>query len=124
MPKLDCGCSNLNDREVTKRIILGATSLTVALATAGFSRTQPPARRTFWIPAVPFFIGYLGLMQAQTRTCVALALTDREMRNGKVAPIESRRKGWKLKKRSLKILFAAAALALASSAICKKKKKK
>lgn len=118
MSKSSCDCSNLNHREVQKRKILGYTSFITAFALVGWNKVTSPPDWVLWMPAVPFFFGYLGLFQARTKTCVALALADRDMSEGKLCPMKDRATGRRLKKRSAKILLGAGALALVTTAVC------
>lgn len=106
-----CGCCNLNEPEVKKRRVLGYGSLVIAFALAILSKLHPPPGWLQWGPVVPFFFAFLNLMQARTRTCVLLAIVDRDMTEGQLQPVSDRETGWKLKKRSYKMIAAAAALA-------------
>ena len=97
-----CGCCNLNDPEVKKRRILGYASLIIAFVLVALNKLQPPPSWMLWSPAIPFFFGYLNLMQARTRTCVALALLDRDMVEGELQAVKDRETGWQLKVRAYK----------------------
>jgi len=105
-----CGCCNLNDPEVKKRRILGYASLIIAFVLVALNKLQPPPSWMLWSPAIPFFFGYLNLMQARTRTCVALALLDRDMVEGELQAVKDRETGWQLKVRAYKMMFGAAIL--------------
>lgn len=105
-----CGCCNLNDPEVKKRRILGYVSLIIAFVLVALNKLQPPPSWMLWSPAIPFFFGYLNLMQARTRTCVALALLDRDMVEGELQAVKDRETGWQLKVRAYKMMFGAAIL--------------
>ena len=116
--RAECGCQNLNDAEVRKRKILGYGSLVVAFALVGLAKFQQPPEWVQAVPAIPFFFAYLNIFQARTRTCVALAFFERDMSQGKLQPVSDRDTSWRLKKRSAKLIAAAAALALLSAAVC------
>jgi hypothetical protein len=113
-----CGCQNLNDHEVKKRKILGYGSLVVAFALVGLAKFQHPPEWVHAMPAIPFFFGYLNILQARTRTCVALAFREADMSQGQLQPVPDRQTGWMLKVRSFKMIALAAVLALLSAAIC------
>ena len=106
-------CTNLNKSESRKRRVIGYGSFLIALAFAGKSKTS-------WV-GVPFFFGYLNILQARTRTGVALALTDRDMSEGKIGPVKDRETGWKLKKRAFKLVLGAGALAVVTTVVCRKR---
>lgn len=114
----ECECCNLNEREVKKRLVLGYGSLMVAFLMVVLNKTQGAPIWVQWTSAVPFFFGYLGLLQARTRTCVALALVDRDMSEGRLCPVSDRETGWRLKKRSYKLIAFSAGLALLSTYLC------
>ena len=113
-----CGCCNLNEAEVKKRRFLGYASLVIAFILAALNKLHPPPSWMLWSPMIPFFFGYLNLMQAQTRTCVALALLDRDMVEGELQAVKDRETGWQLKVRAYKMMAGSALLALLSTSIC------
>ena len=113
-----CGCQNLNDVEVKKRKILGYGSMVVAFALVAMSKVQQPPDWVQAMPAIPFFFAYLNMLQARTRTCVMLALLEKDMSDGQLQPVQDRASSWSLKKRSFKLIAAAGALAVVSAAIC------
>lgn len=110
-----CGCCNLNETEVKKRWFLGYASLVVAFALVALNKLQPPPSWMLWGPVIPFFFGYLNLMQARTRTCVALALLDRDMVEGRLQAVKDRETGWQLKVRAYKMMMSAAFLGAIST---------
>jgi hypothetical protein len=120
MTQVSCACANLNEPEVNKRRTLGYGSFVAAFALVGLNKVQTPPLWALWMPTVPFFFGYLNLMQAKSKTCVALALADRDMSEGELRPVKDRETGWRLKKRSYKIIAGAGVLAAVSAAICMK----
>ena len=67
--------------------------------------------------SIPFFFGYLGLLQARAKICVALALLDRDLSQGKLQPVGDRESAWRIKKRSLAILLQSGSLSLLSTAL-------
>lgn len=113
-----CGCENLNDSEVRKRRLLGYGSLVVAFGLVGLSKIQNPPNWVQAMPAIPFFFAYLNLFQARTRTCVMLAFLEKDVSQGQSQPVPDRQTSWRLKKRSMKLIAGAAALAALSAAIC------
>ncbi len=120
LDQADCGCHNLSQREVTKRQNLAYSSFVVAFALVGYQKVVAQPDWVQWMPMIPFFVGFLGIFQAKTRTCVALALADKDMTEDKLGPVKDRETGWKLKKRSAKIIAGAAALAFVATAICQR----
>lgn len=118
MPRSGCTCQNLDDREVKRRLYLGYVSLLVAFVMVLVNRLEA---RPLWIqvlPIVGFFFGYLGLLQARTRTSVVLALLERDMSDGVLGPVKDRETSWLLKQRSVRLVSLATILALASAAVC------
>ncbi|MCA9776572.1 MAG: hypothetical protein KC800_07650 [Candidatus Eremiobacteraeota bacterium] len=113
-----CGCCNLNESEVRKRRFLGYASLVIAFALVALNKVQPPPAWMLWGPLVPFFFGYLNLMQARTRTCVALALLDRDMVEGTLQAVKDRETGWKLKKRAYKMIVSSTMLSILTVFVC------
>ena len=113
-----CGCCNLNEPEVKKRRFLGYASLVIAFALVALNKLPPPPSWMLWSPVIPFFFGYLNLMQARTRTCVALALLDRDMVEGRLHAVKDRETGWRLKKRAYKMMAGSALIAVLSTIIC------
>lgn len=113
-----CGCQNLNDGEVRKRKLLGYGSLVVAFAVVGVNKVQQPEAWVHATTAIPFFFAYLNLFQARTRTCVALAFQEIDLSGSSMQPIEDRETGRRLKRRSVKMIAGAAALAAVSAAVC------
>ena len=118
MSEETCSCSNLNDSEVKKRKMVGYASLVAAFGLVYLNKVQAPPAWVLATPAVPFFFGYLGLLQARSRTCVGLAFVDRDMSEGKLSPVSDREVAWRLKKRSGKIIAQAAVAAALSAALC------
>lgn len=114
----DCGCQNLNDYEVKKRKIMGYGSLVVAFALVGFSKLSEQPDWVAFMPAIPFFFGYLNLGQAKTRTCVLLAFVEKDKSGDQLLPVSDRATSRRLKKRSAKIILGAAALAVVTTALC------
>ena len=113
-----CGCCNLNEPAVRKRRFLGYASLVIAFALVALNKIQPPPEWMLWGPVVPFFFGYLNLMQARTRTCVALALLDRDMVEGELQSVKDRETGWKLKKRAYKMMGCSTLLSFLTVLAC------
>lgn len=113
-------CGNLDKREVDKRRKLASFSFVTAFAVVVFNKLSGVEPWMEWLTAIPFFLGYLGLLQAQTQTCVMLAFADRDLSQGQSLPVDDRATGWRLKKRSVKIILAAVVLAVLSAAICAK----
>lgn len=113
-----CGCQNLNDNEVRKRKVLGYGSLVIAFAVVGINKVQQPEAWVHATTAIPFFFAYLNLFQARQRTCVALAFQEIDLTGPSMQPIEDRETGRRLKRRSVKMIAGAAALAALSAAIC------
>lgn len=116
--KAPCSCQNLNDHEVKKRQVLGYGSMVVAFALVGMAKLQNPPEWVQAMPAIPFFFAYLNILQARTRTCVALAFQEKDMSEGQLQPVSDRETSWRLKKRSAKLIAGAAALAALSAVIC------
>lgn len=114
----DCGCQNLNDREVKQRQMLGYGCMVVAFAVVGVSKLQSSPDWVSAMPAIPFFFAYINLLQARTRTCIMLAFMELDMSEGKAQPVADRQTGRRLKKRSLKLIAGAAGLAALSAALC------
>jgi hypothetical protein len=112
-----CGCCNLNEPEVKKRRILGYASLVIAFALVALNKLHPPPSWMLWSPAIPFFFGYLNLMQARTRTCVALALLDRDMVEGELQAVKDRETGWQLKVRAYKMMVGSALVGALTTAL-------
>jgi len=104
-------CQNLGVKETSKRNRVGALGFFLGIISAliliSFNSANPIRLLVF----VPFFVGYLGLLQAHYKTCVVLGLRGRQnMDQGNEAvadPIERTR----LCSRSIKILISAALLA-------------
>ncbi len=113
-----CGCQNLNDREVKKRKILGYGSLVVAFALVGLSKVPDQPDWVAAMPAIPFFFGYLNLGQARSRTCVLLAFTEKDQSTDQTLPVSDRATSRRLKKRSAKIILGSAAFAVLTAALC------
>lgn len=116
-PRLEA-CCNLNDPEVKKRQRLSALSFFTAFGAVFLSKLYQPLSWFSLLAAVPFFIGYLGLLQAKARTCVLLAFQEIDLSRAEPQPIPDRETGWLLKKRSIKIIINAGCLALLSTVIC------
>jgi hypothetical protein len=114
---------NLSDWEVRKRLAKGYGSFLAAFALVGMNQGKLPPHLAQWAPAVPFFLGYINLMQAKKRTCVTLAVTDRDMLDGKLGPVKDRETGWRLKKRAFKMIVGAGLLAAVSATVCRKRQK-
>lgn len=92
--------------------------MVIAFALVGLGKVQQAPDWVQAMPAVPFFVAYLGLLQARTRTCVALAFAEQDMSEGVLQPTPDRKTSRRLKKRSAKVIATAAALAVISTAIC------
>jgi hypothetical protein len=113
-----CGCHNLDDSEVRKRKVTGHWALIAAFALVAASKLHELPKWIAALPAIPFFLGYLNLLQARTRTCVMLAFMERDMSQGTMRQVSSRALGRRLKKRSVKLILAAGLLAAISAALC------
>lgn len=111
-------CCNLNGLEVKRRQKLSVLSFFTAFAAVFLSKLYQPLSWLGLLSAVPFFIGYLGLLQAKARTCVLLAFQEIDLSRAKPQPIPDRATGWLLKKRSIKIIINAGCLAILSTALC------
>lgn len=94
--------------------------MVAAFVVVGLTKLQPPSLAMACLPGVPFFFAYLNLFQARHKTCVLLAAMERDHRGERPEPLSDRQAGWELKKRSLRIVGQASALAIASAALCAK----
>ena len=116
--KAACGCQNLNDSEVKKRKMLGYGSFIAGFALVAMCKLQQQPEWVNAMPAIPFFFGYLNVLQARTRTCVLFAFMEKDMTGDVLQPVPDRATSWTLKKRSVKLIVGAGVLALVSAAIC------
>lgn len=113
-----CHCRNLDARGARNRRRTGFICLLLGFLTVVLGKVCEAALWLRLVPAVPFFVGYLGLLQSQTKTCVVLALLEKDTSQGRVEPIEDRETGWQLKRQALKLIGGAALLALLSTLAC------
>lgn len=113
-----CSCQNLNDDEVRKRQVMGYGSLLFAFALVGLSKLHESSEWLAVGSAFAFFLGYLNLGQARTRTCVVLAFAEKDKTGAQTQPVSDRATSRRLKKRSAKIILGSAALAIVTAALC------
>ena len=109
-------CSNLNESEVKKRKILGYVALLIGLGMGLSHKVVDQPEWMAWMNTVPFFFGFLGLFQAQTKTCVFFATMGKEVTDQglqTVAPDKSAI----LRHRSLRLTLQSGLLAVLLSAV-------
>jgi hypothetical protein len=104
-------CQNLGVREAARRNFLGLAGfflgIILAIVLIGINASILVRLLVF----IPFFLGYLGLLQAHHKTCVILGLRgEQNMDQGNEALGDSTLKA-KLRSRSIKILISSALLA-------------
>lgn len=116
--QVHCGCQNLNDDEVRKRQVMGYGSLLFAFALVAMSKLSESSQWLAAGSAFAFFLGYLNLGQARTRTCVMLAFAEKDKTGAQTQPVLDRATSRRLKKRSLKIILGSAVLAIFTATLC------
>jgi hypothetical protein len=105
-------CQNLGPKEIRKRRLLGYLALNVGFILAIIFIWQDVSDFVRVLVFIPFFVGYLGILQALQKTCVVLALKGQQNQDqGDVPIVEDalRRKLWR---RSIWILILSGILAL------------
>ena len=104
-------CQNLGVKETSKRNRIGALGFFTGIILALIFITLNSPNSIRLLVFVPFFVGYLGLLQAHYKTCVVLGLRGQQnMDQGNEAvadPIQRTKIG----SRAIKILISAALLA-------------
>lgn len=71
-------CQNLGPRETRKRRLLGYLSINVGLVLAIVFIWQNVSDYLRMLVFIPFFFGYLGVLQSLQKTCVFLALKGKQ----------------------------------------------
>lgn len=105
-------CQNLGPKEIRRRRLLGYLGLNVGVILAIIFIWQDVSDYLRMLVFIPFFVGYLGILQALQKTCVVLALKgvqNQDQGDEPVVDIALRRK---LRRRSIWILILAVFLAL------------
>jgi len=105
-------CQNLGPKEIRKRRLLGYLALNIGLVLAIVFIWQDAPDYLRVLVFVPFFVGYLGILQSIQKTCVVLAFKGTKNQDqGEELIVEDalRRKLWR---RSIWILILAGLLAL------------
>lgn len=105
-------CQNLGPKETRKRWFLGCYSLSVGLILAIIFIWQDASDYLRMLVFIPFFVGYLGILQAFQKTCVVLALKGQLNQDQGNEPIVDKTLRQKLKRRSVWILVSAGILAV------------
>lgn len=111
-------CRNIDSEAASGRLRGGYLCLLAAFALVVLIKIVQPATWVQLTPALPFFLGYLNLLQARTRTCAVTALLEQDRSEGEPQPVKDRETGWRLKQRSAKLMLAAAILAALSTVVC------
>jgi hypothetical protein len=104
-------CLNLGEAEVAKRKRRGLWSFALALVLALIfivAKVPDVVRLLVW---VPFFFGYLGLLQAHRKTCVVLAFQGKQNLDQGIVFLPDQTEASRLKRRSVGILLSSALLA-------------
>lgn len=109
---------NIDSRGASLRRRGGYLCLLTAFVLVGLNKLFAPSLWARLAPAIPFFLGYLNLLQAATKTCALVALQEQDRSEGQLQPVEDRETGWRLKQRSVKLILASACLAIVSTVIC------
>jgi len=105
-------CRNLGPKEIRKRLLLGYFALITGLILAIISIWLNASVYLRWLLFIPFFVGYLGILQARQKTCVALGIKGHQNLDQGDEPIVEKTLRQKLRRRSVWILIFAGILAL------------
>ena len=105
-------CQNLGPKETRKRWMLGCYALCVGLVLAIIFIWQDASDYLRLLVFIPFFVGYLGILQAFQKTCVVLGLKGQQNQDQGNEPIVEKALRQKLWRRSVWILISAVILAL------------
>lgn len=104
-------CQNLGVKEAARRNFLGLAGFILGIILAIVLIGSNTSNLVRLLVFIPFFFGYLGLLQAHHKTCVILGLRGQQnMDEGNEAIADSTRKA-QLRSRSIKILISSALLA-------------
>lgn len=110
-------CVNIGRQGINQRRMLGVWMLFIGIVLAGIllATQQPWLVRA--VVFVPFFFGFLGILQASWRTCVFLALRGQQHLGERREDILDVRTKQLLWYRSVRILLTSALLAAAATAV-------
>jgi len=104
-------CQNLGPKETRKRRLLGYLAINVGLILAIIFIWQDVSDYLRMLVYIPFFVGYLGILQAIQKTCVVLALKGQQNQDQGNEPVVEMALRQKLWRRSIWILIFAGILA-------------
>jgi hypothetical protein len=105
-------CQNLGPKEIRKRRLLGYLALNIGLIMAIIFIWQDVSDYLRVLLFIPFFVGYLGILQAIQKTCVVLALKGQQNQDQGNEPVVENALRQKLWRRSIWILIFACILAV------------
>ena len=105
-------CRNLGPKEIRKRRLLGYLALNVGLVLSILFIWQDVSDYFRALVFIPFFVAYLGIIQALQKTCVVLALKGQQNQDQGDEPVVDRALRNKLWRRSIWILILSGILAL------------
>ncbi len=105
-------CQNLGPKETRKRRLLGYLAINVGLILAIVFIWQDVSDSLRMLIFIPFFVGYLGILQAIQKTCVVLALKGQQNQDQGNEPVVENTLRQKLWRRSIWILIFAGILAV------------
>ncbi len=98
-------CLNLGPKEIRKRRLFGYLCLNVGLILAIVFVWQDVADWVRLLVFIPFFFGYLGILQAIQKTCVVLAFAGQQNQDQGAEAVVDEAIKRKLKVRSYWILI-------------------
>ncbi len=104
-------CQNLGPKEIRKRRLLGYLAINIGLILAIIFIWQDVSDYLRMLVFIPFFVGYLGILQAIQKTCVVLALKGQQNQDQGNQPVIEDALRQKLWRRSIWILIFACILA-------------
>ena len=105
-------CQNLGPREARKRKLFGYLFINVGLVLAVVFIWQDAADWIRVLVFIPFFLGYLGVLQSIQKTCVLLTASGMQNHDAGPQPQTDPLLQRKLKVRSIWIILLSAILAL------------
>lgn len=105
-------CQNLGPREIRKRRLLGYLSFNIGLVMALLFIWQNVSDFLRMLVFIPFFFGYLGILQSLQKTCVFLAFQGKQNNDQGNEAVTDQALRRKLKTRSVWILILSTLLAL------------
>src|SRR5262245_52386594 len=110
-------CVNIGREGINRRRLVGVWALILGLVVAALVVITQQSLYVRALVFIPFFLGFLGIIQATRRTCVFLGMQGKQNLDGGQEDILDQRTRDVIKLRSIGIILSSALLAALAAAI-------